>query len=53
MSKFRQFGRWISIPEFWAVVIPLVLAVSMGVTTIALAVSHPDPQVERTTDAVR
>lgn len=45
--------RWLRIPEFWAVALPLVLAVFMGLSTLALAISYPDPQVERTADASR
>jgi len=49
MSKLR----WLRVPEFWAVALPLMMAVFMGFTTIALAVSYPDAQVERSADAVK
>lgn len=53
MNAMKTLTRWMRFPEFWAVALPLVMAVGMGVTTIVLAVSNPDPQVPRSADAVR
>lgn len=45
--KAGRKSIWRTVPELWVVLLPLVLAVLMGATTLALALGNPDPVVQR------
>ncbi|MCB1587869.1 MAG: hypothetical protein KDI56_03110 [Xanthomonadales bacterium] len=47
MAKGKR-SIWREIPELWVVLLPLVLAVTMGATTLALALQSPDPVLQKT-----